>query len=265
MNTQLRAVVLLGGFGLVLALAACGLPPADDSSIPEPPEFVGQTVAISKASGSDATIAGPVAGQTVAHEPRKDAAGTPTPPESQSSPTRSPTAGARSEEVGDGEAAGVDDRVSQPPLPEGAIGRLVVVPNGSSWPIFPASWKLISVEGQKIGQWQWVPSGAGHHTGTAWPGTSGNCVLSLGPEAVESRDPSWQLAVGERLETRVGDDISVYTVVSIEKIWELGAPLAERREHTVYMAPAEDARLTLIVCWPGWTCTHRMIYVAERR
>jgi hypothetical protein len=175
-----------------------------------------------------------------------------------------PTTVAQGGEGGLPETVGArEGEATKPALPSGAIGALAMPNSGISWPIFPVSWQLITVEGEQLGQWQWAATGIGYHLGTAWPGTRGNCVLSLGPEASEAAGWVAELAIGERIEALVGESQAVYTIVAVDKVRETGAPLAERRAHAAYMAPSEEARLTLIVCWPGWACTHRLVFVAQ--
>lgn len=156
-------------------------------------------------------------------------------------------------------------------LPEGAIGILSSPELGIKVPVYEAQWQLISVEGQTLGQWQWAPVGAGYHRGTAWPGTPGNCVLSIGQEASsvaavddsQNLDRLQDLAVGHTLRVETRNSLGLYTVVETNKLAELGQSLETRRQNALYMAPSEDDRLTLIACWPDWACTHRLIFVAQ--
>ena len=90
-------------------------------------------------------------------------------------------------------------------------------------------------------------------------------MLSLGPEAGDAAGRVDELAVGDELEVVAGTTSSMYTIVSVTKVREVGASLQERREHAACMAPTDDTRLTLIACWPSWACTHRLVFVAQRK
>ena len=55
-----------------------------------------------------------------------------------------------------------------------------------------------------------------------------------------------------------------YRVVAVsEPIPLLGATADEIAAATAYMAPTDDARLTLVTGWPAATTTHRIFAVAE--
>ena len=127
------------------------------------------------------------------------------------------------------------------------------------------SWHLEEIEGQTLGVWDTVSGAVGHHHGTAAFGGQGNYVLSGHSRAAEG-------GVFQRLaELEPGDEVLLvtaagatyrYEVESLDKLPELGADLAERRAHAAVMAPTQDARLTLITCWPDWAYTHRLVVVA---
>ena len=153
----------------------------------------------------------------------------------------------------------------EPLLPAGAIGILLIPKIGVSLPVFEVSWSLVTVDGLTVGQWQWAVAGSGYHRGTAWLGEQGNCVLSVGPGAGDAAGRVEELAVGDELQIVDGTTRAIYTIVSITKVREVGASLQERREHAMSMASTDDARLTLIACWPGWACTHRLVFVAQRK
>lgn len=159
---------------------------------------------------------------------------------------------------------GADPAAEQPLLPAGAIGLLLIPRIGASLPVFEVSWGLVNADGLTVGQWQWAAAGSGYHRGTAWLGEQGNCVLSVGPGASDAAGRDEELAVGDELELSDGATRVTYTIATITKVREVGASLQERREHAMSMAPTDDARLTLIACWPAWACTHRLVFVAER-
>lgn len=150
---------------------------------------------------------------------------------------------------------------------ETIIGRLVIPSIDVDVPIAHVSWHLAQVDGETVGQWDSLPGVAGHHVGTAPLGGDGNCVISGHSRAEDG-------AVLARLEElEPGDEIVLvplgglehrYKVKQVHRLAELGASLSQRREHAAYMDGTEDARLTLITCWPDWAYTHRLVVVAVR-
>ena len=260
--SRIGYVALAGGLLILLMVVACEQPFLDEKSIPEPPS-AGEGIGPEKAPAPLVSGQSPVAQRTLMAWSTVPPASTPTSQDGEGL-TPLPTTVAQGGEGGLPETVGArEGEATKPVLPSGAIGALSMPKSGISWPIFPVSWQLITVEGEQLGQWQWAATGIGYHLGTAWPGTRGNCVLSLGPEASEAAGWVAELAIGERIEALVGESRAVYTIVAVDKVRETGAPLAERRAHAAYMAPSEEARLTLIVCWPGWACTHRLVFVAQ--
>ena len=76
----------------------------------------------------------------------------------------------------------------------------------------------------------------------------------------------WTVEPGDIIKlSNVQGDQFEYVVDRVEKVEELGQPLAQRLANASYMAPAQDALLTLITCWPDWAYTHRVIVVARLR
>jgi len=132
------------------------------------------------------------------------------------------------------------------------------------------SWHLDEQEGQPVAVWETAEGAAGHHTGTAAPGGAGNCVISGHSGAAEGGDGEGvfaglaELAAGD--EVRVIDDRGRehgYVVESVTRLREVGATLEERLANARVMDATEDARLTLITCWPEWAYTHRVVVVAR--
>ena len=151
-----------------------------------------------------------------------------------------------------------------PPAP--LTGRLLIPSLAVDVPVVEVSWHLEQVEGQTLGVWDTVSGAAGHHRGTAPFGAAGNCVLSGHSRSAEGGvfQRLAELKPGDKLllVTAAGDTYQ-YVVESLRKLPELGEDLAQRRAHAAVMAPTQDARLTLITCWPDWAYTHRLVVVAR--
>ncbi len=141
----------------------------------------------------------------------------------------------------------------------------VVIPKielSASWE--PVHWRAVATNDGIIGEWETLDEGVGYHVGSAAPGERGNVVMSAhgrpgGPFArlaeLKAGDEIW-LETSETNRHR-------YVVVEMATVQEVGASLAQQQEHARYLAPTQDARLTLITCWPPWAYTHRLIIVAR--
>ena len=150
--------------------------------------------------------------------------------------------------------------------PPALTGRLLIPALAVDVPVVEVSWHLEQVEGQTLGVWDTVSGAAGHHRGTAPFGAAGNCVLSGHSRSAEGGvfQRLAELKPGDKLllVTAAGDTYQ-YVVESLRKLPELGEDLAQRRAHAAVMAPTQDARLTLITCWPDWAYTHRLVVIAR--
>jgi sortase A len=146
----------------------------------------------------------------------------------------------------------------------GAIGRVVIPRLGLDAPIVAVSWALTVVDGQTVGQFTVPQNAVGHHRDSVAPGEPGNCVLSGHSSAQHGGvfDGLWDLRRGDEIRVAISDAQAIYRVETVDTLPELGRSLAQRRQHAQAMAPTDDARLTLITCWPAWAYTHRVIVVA---
>jgi LPXTG-site transpeptidase (sortase) family protein len=155
--------------------------------------------------------------------------------------------------------------------PFDTIGQIRIAKIELEAPIVEISWHLVEIDGQTVAEWDTHPDAVGHHRGSGPLGGEDNCVLSGHSRAAGTGSAA---GVFQRLEElRSGDRIVLvdasgqeytYLVQELTKVAELGASLEERRAHAAYMAPGQEARLTLITCWPDWAYTHRLIVTARR-
>jgi sortase A len=154
---------------------------------------------------------------------------------------------------------------ASPTAPAPSIARLVIPALGLDVPVVEVAGHLEELQGQPLAVWDTVAGAVGHHRGTASPGTRGNCVLSghSGPSAGAVLARLWELRPGDSLRLITADGaVHTYTVRQVLKLPELGQSLEQRLANAVHMAPTEDARLTLITCWPDWAYTHRIVVIA---
>jgi len=147
------------------------------------------------------------------------------------------------------------------------IGTLTIPALDRRIPIVSVGWEVDEIDGMQVAIWETVAGAAGHHRGTAPLGGEGNCVLSGHSSAEQGAvlEGLWDLTVGDKLllTDAAGAEHS-YRITSVDKIQEMGASLEDRLAHAAAMDSTDDARLTLITCWPPWAYTHRVIVIALR-
>lgn len=152
------------------------------------------------------------------------------------------------------------------PVPGSEPPARVLIPSiGVDSQVVQVGLNIIDHNGVLSREWETADYAAGHHDGSANPGQLGNVVIS-GHNNIQGRV--------FRLLERIKPDAEViletatgrrYRYIVREQVIvpETGVSEARRRENAEYMAQTDDARLTLITCWPYWTNTHRVIVVAE--
>ncbi|MGC9361006.1 MAG: sortase [Anaerolineae bacterium] len=163
--------------------------------------------------------------------------------------------------------ASLEATVAQPtPTISGTIGTLAIPALDRVVPIVSVGWRVDEIDGAQVAVWETVSGAAGHHRGSAPLGGEGNCVLS-GHSSGEHGgvfDGLWDLQQGDPVYvTDKAGQVYSYVVGSVTKVRDMGVSLEERLVHAEAMDPTDDARLTLITCWPGWAYTHRVIVVAR--
>jgi len=146
------------------------------------------------------------------------------------------------------------------------VGRIAIPSLGIEAPIVEVSWHLEQIGDYTVAVWDTVADAGGHHRGSAALGAVGNCVISGHSGAREGAvfNRVWELQPGDLIQitNNQGAQFS-YVVDRVDRIQELGQPLAQRLANAAVMGPTDDSRLTLITCWPNWAYTHRVIVVAR--
>lgn len=154
----------------------------------------------------------------------------------------------------------MDEELNHPPVPD----RIEIPSVALSAPIVVAEHTFTEVEGSTFGQWL-APGyfAAGWHPDSALPGDVGNTVIN-GHHNVDGE------VFAELVDVQEGDTIIVYSgerafeyVVTNRMILpETFMDAATRLDNARWLARSEDARLTLVTCWPKESYTHRLILVA---
>lgn len=151
----------------------------------------------------------------------------------------------------------------------GEPNRIVIPSIGLDAPIEDVGWTVIERGDQRYTEWETADNAAGRHINSARPGEAGNVVLS-GHHNTKGE-------VFRRisdLEVQPGDAIYLYDdqgqrftyivdEVTDPPLLEVGATEEQRIANARYILPTNDARVTLVTCWPYWTNTHRVIVVGK--
>jgi LPXTG-site transpeptidase (sortase) family protein len=142
------------------------------------------------------------------------------------------------------------------------LGRIIIPRLGIDAPIVKVAWHIEQIEGQALAVWDVAVNAVGHHSGTSPLGGEGNCPRR--PRGMfRALD---QAQVGDEIFLRWGEASErAYLVEEVTQVAEVGASLADRLANAECMAATDEARLTLITCWPDWAYTHRLIVVARPR
>ncbi len=132
----------------------------------------------------------------------------------------------------------------------------------------PIGWEIVTTARGRTTEWQVLPDAAGHHLGSANPGEQGNVVISghntPGGNVFEglavlgySEEP---IPTGTRAYVTAADgQVYVYELQEKVLLPVLGASPEEQRGYLSYTQPTEEARLTLITCWPLGDTSYRLI------
>lgn len=155
------------------------------------------------------------------------------------------------------------------PVAEGLPPVRIAIPEiALEVPVKPMGWESADVDGERSTRWVVPEDAAGWAVNSAGAGAVGNTVLAgyqaIG-DAVFAAIALGDVEVGQEiLLTDEAGDVFTYRVTDVsDPIALLGATTAETAQAIQFVAPTEDARLTLVSGWPAATTTHRVFVVAE--
>ena len=132
----------------------------------------------------------------------------------------------------------------------------------------PIGWEVVSTANGRTTEWQVLPHAAGHHLGTANPGEAGNVVISghntpggrvfeglavLGYSEGPVPSGTWAYVKS------TDGHIYVYELQKKALLPVLGVSAEEQRAYLSYVRPTQEARLTLITCWPLGDTSYRLV------
>lgn len=129
------------------------------------------------------------------------------------------------------------------PTPGPEQARRIVIPSiGVDAPV---------VEGD---DWESLKKGAGHHIGSANPGTRGNCIIS-------AHNDIYGEIFRALPEVKVGAEVRVHTDSQVYRYQVQETRIIAETDVSV-MAPTSSPVLTLISCYPYKVDTHRIVVIA---
>ncbi len=143
--------------------------------------------------------------------------------------------------------------------------RIVIPTIGVDAKVVEVSWKVVEINGVKVGIWDTADHAVAHHNNSANPGEKGNVVMSGHHNTKgEVFRRLFELEVGADIFLHAADGHEYRYVVEENLLLpEEDASMEERKRHDHYMDPTLDATLTLISCWPYWSYSHRVVVIAK--
>lgn len=147
-----------------------------------------------------------------------------------------------------------------PPAEAGTPVRLTAPALNFVAPIATMSWQVTEVEGERKAVWEVPEASAGWHRNSARPGTAGNMVISghhLAGAAIFAPLARGEVTVGTQL--LVDDDQGrtlLYEVNEVAQPIPVAGSAAEQEQAAAYLAPSDQAILTLVTGWPDFSDTH---------
>lgn len=151
----------------------------------------------------------------------------------------------------------------------GEPNRVVIPSIGLDAPIEDVGWTVVERGDQRYTEWETADNAAGRHVNSARPGEAGNVVLSGHHNTkgeVFRRISDLELMPGDAI--YLYDDQGQRFTYMVDEVTdppllEVGATDEQRIANARYILPTNDARVTLITCWPYWTNTHRVVVVGK--
>ena len=184
-------------------------------------------------------------------------------------PTQVPTTGVNLLESGNWNMVEAVDSQENLQTQESAahIGpsRLIIPAIGLDTAVADRGWHAEeTTNGLQISAWDDVLDAAGWHKNSALPGRQGNVVISGHNNVYGAvfRD-LYLLQPGQTIYIDYGKVQYEYAVASVAINEEADASLAQKAENAAYIQQTDDARLTLITCWPWYGDSHRVFVVAN--
>ena len=133
--------------------------------------------------------------------------------------------------------------------------------------VVPVGWRVNFSDNFQSGEFEWdsPDSNVGWIITSALPDETGNVVLyghnNLYGKIFENLA---DLAQGDRVYLQTGNQRWEYKVRNILLLPVIGASREQLKNYQKYLQPTQDARVTLISCWPPISNTHRVVVIGQR-
>lgn len=147
------------------------------------------------------------------------------------------------------------------PRAEGPPSELVIASINLRAPVVAVGWREAEPDGEAT--WDDPGSAAGWLQSSALPGEGSNVVLA-GHHNIRGEVFRYlvDVAPGDEVLLTAGNTTYRYIVRERFIIPEGHAPVEQREQNALWIAPTIDERLTLVTCWPYRDNTHRLIVIA---
>ena len=244
-------------------------PPAAETSAPVAQTTEAVTVV------SPATIA-PTATPIEPAPTATEAPASPEPPQPSATPIPAEAAGATAPPL---EATAVPPA---PPVLADAPVRVVIPDLKIDVPVVEMGWRVVQSAAGPRSDWVIPQNEAGHHVNSALLGDEGNVVISghnnIYGEVFKPISFAWDNdsrvqvdSFTDRSDLLNGRTITLfdetgqefkYTIAAFYRLKDTGVSAEQRIANGRFMAPTDQAQVTLITCWPPTSNTHRLVVVA---
>jgi sortase (surface protein transpeptidase) len=134
--------------------------------------------------------------------------------------------------------------------------------------VTPMGWIPVLIDEQVTTRWVLPEETLGWAVNSAAAGEAGNVVI-VGHQALGAALfrplALGEVLVGQEVQLQAADGSThLYRVTEVSgPLTAIGATADEEAQAAAYLAPATDARLTLVSGWPADATTHRLFVVGE--
>jgi len=134
--------------------------------------------------------------------------------------------------------------------------------------VVPVGWRVNFSDDYQNGEFEWDSPDAnvGWIITSALPDAETGNVVLYGHNNLYEKvfEHLADLTEGDRVYLQTGDQRWEYEVSNIMFLPIIGASQEQLKKYQKYLQPTQDARVTLISCWPPISNTHRVVVIAHR-
>jgi len=134
--------------------------------------------------------------------------------------------------------------------------------------VVPVGWRINYSDDYQSGEFEWDSPGpnVGWVITSALPDVKTGNVVLYGHNNLYEKifENLARLVKGDKVYLQTGDQRWEYEVRNILFLPIIGANKEQLKKYQKYLQPTQDARVTLISCWPPISNTHRVVVIAHR-